>query len=43
MEFAELVLKRRSVRKFKEDPVGNKVIERILEAGGCSDGLNIKH
>jgi nitroreductase len=33
MEFAELVVKRRSVRKFKEDPVDNIVIERILEAG----------
>jgi len=33
MEFADLVVKRRSVRKFKEDPVDNTVIERILEAG----------
>jgi iodotyrosine deiodinase len=33
MEFIEVVVKRRSVRRFKEDPIGNGVIERILDAG----------
>jgi nitroreductase len=33
MEFRELVVKRRSVRNFTEDPVDNAMMERILEAG----------
>ena len=33
MEFTELVVKRRSIRKFRQDLVDNTVIERILEAG----------
>jgi len=33
MDFNEVVVKRRSVRKFKQDPVPKEVLNRILEAG----------
>ncbi len=32
MEFWDVILKRRSVRKFKEDPVPDELIEKLLEA-----------
>jgi nitroreductase len=33
MDFNETVIKRRSLRKFKQDAVPNEVLNRILEAG----------
>jgi nitroreductase len=33
MNFAEAVVKRRSIRKFKENPVPEEVLNRILDAG----------
>jgi nitroreductase len=33
MEFAELVVKRRSVRKFKTDAVTRETVNKVLEAG----------
>jgi len=33
MDFDEVVIKRRSIRKFKEDPVPEKVLLKVLEAG----------
>jgi len=33
MDFDKVVVRRRSIRKFKEDPVSEKVISKILEAG----------
>ena len=33
MDFDEVVLKRRSIRKFREDPVSERVLLKILEAG----------
>lgn len=33
MDFDEVVAKRRSIRKFKEDPVPDGLLENILEAG----------
>lgn len=43
MEFNDLVLKRRSVRKFKADPVPPKVLRRILEAGRWApSGANLQ-
>jgi len=33
MDFSEVVVRRRSIRKFKEDPVSDKVLGKILEAG----------
>ena len=32
-DFLELVRKRRSIRKFKPDPVPDELVEKILEAG----------
>jgi nitroreductase len=33
MDFVEVVAKRRSIRKFKEDPVPEKVLHKVLDAG----------
>lgn len=33
MDFDEVVAKRRSIRKFKEDPVSDGLLENVLEAG----------
>jgi nitroreductase len=33
LEFKEVIVKRRSVRKFKEDPVPKKALLNVLEAG----------
>jgi nitroreductase len=33
MNFGEVVVKRRSIRKFKEDPVPEKALGKVLEAG----------
>ncbi|MEO0162509.1 MAG: nitroreductase family protein [candidate division WOR-3 bacterium] len=33
MEFYEVIKKRRSVRKYKSDPIPDEVLKRILEAG----------
>jgi nitroreductase len=33
MEFGEVVARRRSTRKFREDPVSDELLSRILEAG----------
>jgi len=33
MDFDEVVVKRRSIRKFKEDPVPEKILHKILDAG----------
>lgn len=33
MDFDEVVVKRRSIRKFKEDPVPEKILRKVLEAG----------
>ena len=33
MDFDEVVVKRRSIRKFKENPVPEKIIHKVLEAG----------
>jgi nitroreductase len=33
MDFSEVVLKRRSIRKFRDDVVPDEVLERVLEAG----------
>ncbi|MEO0136906.1 MAG: nitroreductase family protein [candidate division WOR-3 bacterium] len=33
MEFYEVIKKRRSVRKYKSDPLPDEVLKRILEAG----------
>jgi nitroreductase len=33
MDFDEVVVKRRSIRKFKEDPISEKVLLKVLEAG----------
>jgi len=33
VDFDEVVLKRRSIRKFREDPVSERVLLKILEAG----------
>ncbi|HVP26898.1 MAG TPA: nitroreductase family protein [Candidatus Bathyarchaeia archaeon] len=33
MDFSEVVAKRRSVRKFKEEPVPTNILSRILDAG----------
>jgi len=33
LEFKDVVVKRRSVRKFKKDPVPNKALRNVLEAG----------
>jgi nicotinate-nucleotide--dimethylbenzimidazole phosphoribosyltransferase len=33
MDFDEVVAKRRSIRKFKEDPVPEKILHKVLEAG----------
>jgi nitroreductase len=33
MELREVIAKRRSIRKFKEDPVSDDVLARVLEAG----------
>jgi nitroreductase len=33
MDFYEVVLKRRSIRKFKEEPVPEKLLNKVLEAG----------
>lgn len=43
MDFYEVVLKRRSVRKFKEDKVSKEVLDRILEAGRWApSGANLQ-
>jgi len=43
MDFYEVVLKRRSVRKFKEDKVPQEVLNRILEAGRWApSGANLQ-
>ncbi len=43
MDFYEVVLKRRSVRKFKEDEVPQEVLNRILEAGRWApSGANLQ-
>ena len=36
MNCIEKVLSRRSIRRFKDEPVGEKVISNILEAGRCA-------
>jgi nitroreductase len=33
MEFSELVVKRRSIRKFKADAIAEQLINKVLEAG----------
>ena len=33
MDFDEVVFKRRSVRKFEEDPISEEVLFKVLEAG----------
>uniref|UniRef100_A0A7V3ZVM3 Nitroreductase n=1 Tax=candidate division WOR-3 bacterium TaxID=2052148 RepID=A0A7V3ZVM3_UNCW3 len=33
MDFYEVIRKRRSVRKYKPDPIPDEILERILEAG----------
>ena len=33
MDFYEVVVKRRSIRKFKEEPVPEKLLNKVLEAG----------
>jgi len=33
MDFDEVVVKRRSIRKFKEEPVPEKVLKKVLDAG----------
>lgn len=33
MEFVEVIARRRSIRKFREDPVSDGLLSRILEAG----------
>jgi nicotinate-nucleotide--dimethylbenzimidazole phosphoribosyltransferase len=33
MELREVIAKRRSTRKFREDPVLDEVVKRVLEAG----------
>ena len=33
MDFDEVVFKRRSVRKFEEDPISEEVLLKVLEAG----------
>jgi len=33
MEFGEAVARRRSIRKFREDPVSDELLSKILEAG----------
>jgi len=41
MEFAEVVRSRRSIRKFKHDPIPEDVLGRILEAGRTApSGMN---
>ena len=36
MKCIEQILSRRSIRKFKNEPVGEEVVNNILEAGRCS-------
>jgi nitroreductase len=33
MDFYDVVKKRRSIRKYKSDPIPDKILERIIEAG----------
>ncbi|MDR0469887.1 MAG: nitroreductase family protein, partial [Peptococcaceae bacterium] len=33
MELSEVIFKRRSIRKYKSDPVEDKLLEQVLEAG----------
>lgn len=43
MEFHEVILKRRSVRRFKEDSVPRSILHRILEAGRWApSGANLQ-
>lgn len=43
MDFYEVILKRRSVRKFKPDDVSREVLSRILEAGRWApSGANLQ-
>lgn len=43
MEFKEVVFARKSIRKFKPDPVSGKTIEAILAvAGRAASGMNIQ-
>jgi nitroreductase len=36
MDFDEVVVRRRSIRKFREDPVPEKALLKVLEAGRCA-------
>jgi len=43
MDFYEVVLKRRSIRKFKDDKVAREVLNKILEAGRWApSGANLQ-
>ncbi|MCK4756644.1 nitroreductase family protein, partial [candidate division WOR-3 bacterium] len=33
MDFYEVIKKRKSIRKYKSDPIPDRVLDRILEAG----------
>ncbi len=43
MEFYDVVFKRRSIRKFKEDKVPREILDRVLEAGRWApSGANLQ-
>ncbi len=43
MEFYDVVYKRRSIRKFKEDKVPREILDRVLEAGRWApSGANLQ-